>query len=165
MVLNEKFFQQYPVNAGVSWGVILGPTFFLLYINDLPDYVSIILLSKPTRNCRLGQEKAYFNAGNKLVSFAWSNNSDVIDVKMDRSVLEEKSSLKMLGPSFFSKLGWCSYIVCSAKTASKIMESLICSMKFLSPKVALYLHKSTIWSWIQYCCHVWAGACCYFWIY
>lgn len=35
VVLNEKFFQQYPVNAGVSRGSILGPTFFLLRINDL----------------------------------------------------------------------------------------------------------------------------------
>ena len=31
-------------------------------------------------------------------------------------------------------------------------------MKFLSPKVALYLYKSTIRSCMEYCCHVWAGA-------
>ena len=31
-------------------------------------------------------------------------------------------------------------------------------MKFLSPKVALYLHKSTIHPCMEYCCHVWAGA-------
>ena len=31
-------------------------------------------------------------------------------------------------------------------------------MKFLSPEVALYLYKSTIWPCIEYCCHVWAGA-------
>ena len=36
-------------------------------------------------------------------------------------------------------------------------------MKFLSPEVALYLHKSTIWPCTEYCCHVWAGApSCYF---
>ena len=45
------------------------------------------------------------NAGEtQLVSFDQSNNSGSIDVKMDRSVLEEKSSFKMLALTFSSKL-------------------------------------------------------------
>ena len=65
-------------------------------------------------------------------------------MKMEKSVLEEKSSFKILGLTFSSKLEWGSYIICIAKTSSKKIGGLIYSMKFLSPEVALYLYKSTI---------------------
>ena len=81
-----------------------------------------------------------------------------LDVKMDGSVLEEKSCFKILGLTFSFKLDWGSYIISFAKTASQKIGALICSMKFLSPEVALYLYKSTIRPCMEYCCHVWAGA-------
>ena len=100
-----------------------------------------------------------FNAGKtQLVSFDRSKNTGAIDVKMDGSILEQKTSFKMLGLTFSSTLDWASYIVSVAKTVSKKIGSLIRSMKFLSPEVALYLYKSTIRPCMEYCCHVWAGA-------
>ena len=70
------------------------------------------------------------------------NNNGSIDVKMDESVLEEKSSFKMLVLTFSSKLDW-GYNISIAKMASKKFGALIRSVKFLSPDVALYLYKST----------------------
>ena len=130
-----------PVNVGVSRGSRLGPTIFLLYINDLPDVICNIAIYADDTNLyyKFDQTSALwqqlemapelelnwgskwlvnFNAGRtQLVSFDWSN-TDAIDVKIDGSVLEEKSSFKMLGLTFSAKLDWGSYIISIAKTAS-----------------------------------------------
>ena len=99
-----------------------------------------------------------FNAGKtQLVLFDRSNNTGAIDVKMDGSVLEEKSSFKMLGLTFSSKLDLGSCIISIAKTASKKIGALIRSMKFLSPEVALYFCKCTLCTSMDYCRQHWAG--------
>ena len=137
VVLDRKSSQEYPVNAGVPQGSILGPTLCLLYINDLPDdgICSIAIYADDTtlffecdqasdlsQQLELASELESdlratvdsgrkwlvdFNAGKtQLVSFDWSKNTGAIDVEMVGSVLEEKSSFKMLGLTFSSKLDW-----------------------------------------------------------
>ena len=80
--------------------------------------------------------------------FDRSNNTGATDVKMDGSVLEEKSSFKILQLPFSSKLNWDSYIISIAKTFSKKIGVLIRSMKFLCSEVVLYFYKSTIPSYM-----------------
>ena len=122
VVLDGKSSQEYPVNAGVPQGSIVGPTLSLLYINDLPDVIcDIAIYADDTSLCskcdqasdlweqlELASELESdlrdtvdwgkkslvdFNAGKtQLVSFDWSNNNGSIDVKMGWSILEEKSS-------------------------------------------------------------------------
>ena len=77
---------------------------------------------------------------------------------MDGSVFEEKSSFKMLGLTFSSKLDMGPYIISTDKSATKKIGVLICSMKLFFPEFAPYLYKSTIRPCMEYCCHVWVGA-------
>ena len=84
-------------------------------------------------------------------------------MKVNGLVYEDKSSFKMPGLTLSSKFGWGSYIISIAKIASGKIGALICSLKCLSPEVALYLHKSAIYhTWNT--CHVWfdAPSCSYF---
>ena len=67
----------------------------------------------------------------KLSFFLTGLVAGIIDVKMDGSALEEKSSFKMLGVSFSSKMNLGSYIVSIAKTASKKLGTFLRSLYLL----------------------------------
>ena len=64
------------------------------------------------------------NAGKaELVSFDCSNSTGVIDMKIDWSVLEEKSSFKILELIFFSELDWSLLLSLLLKLPPRKLES------------------------------------------
>ena len=48
-----------------------------------------------------------------------------------------------------------SYIISIVENSSEKIGALICSVKFRSTEVALYLYRSTICPCMKYCCHIW----------
>ena len=112
-----------------------------------------------TRQCGLEHEGlVHFNAGKtQRVSFDRSNNTGAIDVKKDGSVLgekdgtvfEEKSSFIMLALHFCFRLDWGSYITSIAKTVSKKIGVLICSIKIFLLRllcISIILRYSHAWN-------------------
>ena len=81
MVLNRISSQEYPVNAGVHQGAILGPTLFLLYINDLPDDVicNIAIYADDTTLYSKYDQASYLWQQLELTSELESDLQDTVD--------------------------------------------------------------------------------------
>ena len=188
VVLDGQTSTVYPLSAGVPQVSVLGPTLFLIFINDLPDEVlsSICIYADDTSAySSIKTQDAFdraemagsleldlmgfvewgekwcvaFNATKtKLLSFNRHRCYDPCSISMNGKQLEESDSLRLLGITFTPKLDWKPYVQSIAKQASQRVGSLFRSQRYLTKDALLYLYKASIRPCMEYCSHLWSGS-------
>ena len=87
----------------------------------------------------------WFHTGiTQVVLFHQSDNTGAIDVKMDRSVLEEKWCFKMVGLTFSSKLDW--GIIEALRILSLLLKTAFKKIGALIHSISINLPYSHTWS-------------------
>ena len=163
-------------------GSILGPLFFILYINDLPnicnldvrlfaDDACLLFSSKDPKEIEDIVNEELFKIGtwlklNKLtVNYSKSNfmlfqrkrSNTEICIKMDENLLERVKEVKYLGVILDENLNWKShikYLTSKIARASYILSKLRHYVCFSTLKMVYF---SLVHPYLSYCISSWGG--------
>jgi len=172
------------ITCGVPQGSIIGPTLFLIYINDIykvSSFLNFVLFADDTNVFKSGRNikdlihsinKELINVerwfkSNKLtlnvkktnfIIFSRTSVSTKNKIILGSNEIEQVSCITFLGVHIDDKLSWTQHI---AHVTSKVNKCIgvLCKLRNAFPKsVLLQLYKSLVYPHLYYCNSIWGSA-------
>jgi hypothetical protein len=187
VTINGYSSQSYPITAGVPQGSVLGPTLFLLFINDLPsacanpiylfaDDSTLFKIIKKSDSIELYRQSIQQDL-NALENWATVNRAGFNTKKCEAFLISRKTSptpvplftinnavvpnvdkIKLLGLHIDSKLLFTEHITNLAISASRALGSLIRSGRYLNIRLRAMLYKTLVRSRLEYASPIWGSS-------